>query len=286
MKEPKIGVVLGSGGIKPVAALALFEFLWKEGIPFELMAGCSGGGLLAATVGMGFSTRDIRGLYDEFFRRKPFSSVDYRTVLGIANAPFGRFGPSRGLIKSDKLHGFYRDVFGDARIEDLRPVTLFQATDIQSGKGVVLDRGNVADAVYASSAMYPLVPPIRLNGRWLVDGAFTSPLPVMEAVRRGMDVIVAMVFDELNVQDPGRFRDGFLNIISTFTRSLIQNQLSLSIDLHHYEIVVVHLAFEEPVGLYEDSKVDAVLEAGRRAVGGKEKEIRCALDNFRDCNTR
>jgi NTE family protein len=280
MNGPRVGVVLGSGGIKPVAAVALFEFLWKEQIPFELMAGCSGGGLLAAGVGMGMSSQEIRGLYDEFFRRKPFSTVDYRTVLGIANAPFGRFGTSKGLIKGSKLHKFYKDVFGDARVEDLRPATLLQATDIQSGRGVVLDRGRVADAVYASAAMYPLVPPIRLNDQWLVDGAFTSPLPLMEAVRRGMDVIVAMVFDELNNPEPRRFREGFLNIISTFTRSLIQNQISLSIDLHHYEIVVIHLAFEEPVRLYEVDKVDAILEAGRRAVAAKEKEIRCALDNF------
>jgi len=284
MNEPKIGVVLGSGGIKPIAALALFDFFRRENIPFELMAGCSGGSLLAATVGMGLSAGEIRGLYDEFYRRKPFSSVDYRTVLGIANAPLGRFGLRKGLIKSDKLHGFYRDVFGDTRVEELRPATLFQATDIQNGKGVVLDRGKVADAVYASSAMYPLVPPIRLDDRWLVDGAFTSPLPVMEAVRRGMDLIVAMVFDELNVPEPSRFREGFFNIISTFTRSLTQNQISLSIDLHHYEIVVVRLAFEEPVGLYEVNKVDAILEAGRRAVGAKEEEIRCALDNFRGGN--
>ena len=280
MKKPKIGVVLGSGGIKPVAAIALFEFLWKEGIDFDLLAGCSGGGLLAAAVGMGFSARKIRNIYDEYFKRKPFSCVDYRTILGMVNAPFGRFRLSDGLIKSKKIHAFYHDVFGDAQIEDLKPATLFQTTDIQSGKAVVLKRGNVTDAVYASAAMYPLVPPIQVDGHWLVDGAFTSPLPIMEAVRRDMDVIIAMVFDERNTPEPEQFRDGFLNIISTFTRSLVQNQISLSIDLHHYEIIVINLSFEEPVSLYDVNKVDDILEAGRRSVGAKEDEIRFIINNF------
>jgi predicted acylesterase/phospholipase RssA len=44
-RRPKVGVVLGSGGIKPFSAIALFEFLDEMGIVVDLLVGCSGGGL-------------------------------------------------------------------------------------------------------------------------------------------------------------------------------------------------------------------------------------------------
>jgi NTE family protein len=59
---------------------------------------------------------------------------------------------------------------------------------------VVLERGLVCDALYASSALFPILPPIQIDGRWVRDGYYTSPLPVSEAVKHDMDVIIALTF--------------------------------------------------------------------------------------------
>ncbi len=46
-RRPKVGVVIGSGGLKALSAIALFEFLNEAQIDIDLLVGCSGGGLMA-----------------------------------------------------------------------------------------------------------------------------------------------------------------------------------------------------------------------------------------------
>ncbi len=278
--RPKVGVVLGSGGIKPVAALALFDFLKESQVDIDLLVGCSGGSLIAGTTTLGYSSDQTLDFYADYFKRKAFSAVDYRTLLGIARMPLGRFNLRSGMVKPHKILDFYRDVYGDARFEDTRIPTLLQATDIQTGRGVVLDEGSLAEAIYASTAMYPFVPPILFKGKWLVDGVYTSPLPLIEAVKRGMDVIIAVVFPEYNQPAPTRFSDALNNIISTSARALIRSQISLAVDLHHYEIIVVNVDFNEWIGLSDEEKMPEILEAGRKAVEGKKAEIMAAVKGF------
>ncbi len=276
-----VGVVLGSGGIKPVAAVALIDFLKESNVDIDLLVGCSGGSLIAGTTALGFSTEKTLEFYAEYFARKPFSAVDYRTLLGIANLPFGRFDLRSGIVKPHKLLGFFKDVYGDAKLEDSPIPTVFQTTDIQTGRGLVLDKGGFAESIYATTAMYPLVPPIHHLGKWLVDGVYTSPLPLIEAVKRNMDIIIAVVFDENIEPDPKRFSDGFENIITASSRSLIRSQISLAIDLHHYEIIIVRVGFEQRIGVNDEKKMPEILAAGKKAVDGKKAEILTAVKDFR-----
>jgi len=45
--KKKIGLVLGSGGIKCFAAISILKFLKKNNIPIDLVVGCSGGSIVA-----------------------------------------------------------------------------------------------------------------------------------------------------------------------------------------------------------------------------------------------
>src|SRR5690606_39450164 len=44
------------------------------------------------------------------------------------------------------------------------------ATDIETGEGIVLDRGNLAQSVLASGALPSLFQPVVMNDRILIDG--------------------------------------------------------------------------------------------------------------------
>jgi NTE family protein len=87
--------------------------------------------------------------------------------------------PEAGILKTDYVRQAFRDVFKDLRLEDLRPTTLLQTTDTLTGQGVVLSRGPVADALCATTALFPLLPPVCIESQWLVDGAYSSSVPVM-----------------------------------------------------------------------------------------------------------
>lgn len=207
-KRLRVAVVLGSGGLKAFAAVPLFELLDKHQIEIDLLIGCSGGSLLCAGRAVGYGPAkmlELSGLWNS----KITSQVDYRTIIGLAHPRLRQLGRAPAILKPDKVREIFAQVFGDRRLEDLKTKTRLQATDLQTGEPVILKTGCVADAVYASSSCFPLLPPIRIDGRWLIDGAFSSPLPVMEAVKRGMDVIIALDFTQQTAAEPKSFLDFF-----------------------------------------------------------------------------
>ena len=279
-RRPKVGVVLGSGGIKPFSAIALFEFLDEMEIVVDLLVGCSGGGLVAAGRGAGLNSAQMRNLIAEFLDREAFSSVDYRTLLGLAHLPFGRFDKGSGILKADHIRQAYQDVFKDLKLEDLRPTTLLQTTDILTGQGVVLDHGPVADAVCATTALFPLLPPVCIEGRWLVDGAYSSSVPVMEAVNHNMDVIIVFVTITQVAAEPGGFFEYFSNLISRTQTAHERREMALAIDLHHHEIVIVNVPFDQVIQMWDVGQVPIILEAGQKAVERKKKEILAAIESF------
>ena len=236
--RPRIGVVLGSGGIKAFAAIPLFEFLDQHQIDIDLLIGCSGGSLLCAGRAAGFGPTKMRDL-TKLWGRKFTSQVDYRSMLGIAHPKLRQIGRAPAILRPDRIRELFDQLFQDRRLEDLPTKTRLQATDLQTGEPVILGTGRIADAVYASSSCFPLLPPIRIGGRWLIDGAFSSPLPVMEAVKRGMDLIIALDFTQQITAEPKGFLDFFNLSFNATARSLTGSQMALSIGLHHYEIVIV-----------------------------------------------
>lgn len=279
-RKPKVAVVIGGGGLKCLAAVALFELLGNAKIDINLVVGCSGGGIMAAAYGAGLNPVQMRDAITRSVSKKLFRNIDYRSLAGIARLPFGHFNKSSGILKADPMKRVYRQIFGDLRLEDLRPETILQTTDYQTGEGVILDKGLVADAVYASGALFPVLPPICIEGRWFVDGAYNSNLPVMEAVKRNMDIIIAMLFEEKFAADPQSFLECYFTIHKTMTRSLDRSQLSLSVDLHSYEIVVVKVLFDKYIQVWDVDEVPAILDTGRKAVDRKKEEILSAIREF------
>jgi NTE family protein len=278
--RPKVGMVLGSGGIKSLAAVALFEFLEEARVEVDLLVGSSGGSLMCALAGAGHTPSHIREIIGELLDRRLFARVDYRTILGMLSPRLGRFDRTSSLLKPQALQQLYRRLFRDLRLEDLRPKTVLQTTDIETGEGVVLSRGPVAEAVYASGAFFPALPPVRLEGRWLGDGVYSAPVPVMEAVKRHMDVIITLDYREGVSAPPRGFLDYFLRYIDNTHRSLSRSQMLLSIGLHHHEIVTIMVEFERSISIRDVQEVPAILEAGRRAVARSQAAILSAVHSF------
>lgn len=279
-KQPTIAVITGSGGIKTFAAMALFEFLDEANIKPDLLIGCSGGAIMAALRATGYTPAQMYDLIPKLLKRELFSKIDYRVLLGIPRLPFGKFDFSCGIIKPERLRAIYRQLFGDTRLEELMTPTLLQVTDFHTGESFSLDHGLLADAVYASGASYPALPPLQIDGRWLVDGGFSSPVPMLEAIKRNIDVIIALSIETRLDAEPKSFSDMFNYGQSLCANQLIKNQMATAISLHHYEIVQVNVRFNRPVEFWDIEAVPFVLETGRKAVEAKKEEILSAINNF------
>jgi predicted acylesterase/phospholipase RssA len=153
---------------------------------------------------------------------------------------------------------------------------LIQTTDLLTGEGVVLSRGSVADASYASGAFFPVLPPLYIDGRWLVQRA----VPVLEAVKRNLDAIIALDFKERVTDEPQGFLNCFHRYADTAMETLKRSQMLLAIELHHYEIIVIEVQFDHTINLRDVEELPAILAAGEAAVARHQDEILAALHNF------
>jgi NTE family protein len=173
-------------------------------------------------------------------------------------------------------------MYGDRRLEDLDIPLVLQATDFDTGEGVELDSGNLAQSVYASCAAYPFLHPIQLNGRWLFDGAFSAPLPILPAVRRGIDIVLAMDFSEKLQPKPKSFFEAMIQVNKVLGRAVAQSQMLASIDLYPHEIIQIKVRFPGFIQIWEVDAYDRIQAAGRQAVEEYGAEILSLVRGFND----
>ncbi|SMC79776.1 patatin-like phospholipase family protein [Sporomusa malonica] len=279
-QRPKIGVVLGGGGVKTLAAIALFEFLDEMGLEIDLLVGASGGAIMAALRGADVRTDNMPAIGRLLWQPKLYSRLDYRTMLDILELPFGRFDPGAAMLKPQALRQVLRNIFKDWQVENFHPVTLLQATDINTGKNVVLDNGLAADAVYAASAQFPFMPPAAIDGKLLVDGAYTAALPVLEAVKKNMDIIIAMTFENNPMSEPDSFLEYYWRFINKVLSTGERSQTALAIVLHHHEIILINVCCDEKPTLMEPDGLAAIVAAGRAAVNMNKQNILSVIETF------
>jgi len=276
----RIGVALGGGGLKAMSAIALFRFLDQHGLQPSVISGCSAGALVAAMRGAGFSVAKMQQV--AFYMANPalFSEYQAKPLLGIAGLPGGEFNKRSGIMNPDKVLSYYRQLFGSLRLEDLQTKTIMMTTDVTTGQKVVLEHGLVAEAVFASGALWPLFPPFEFEGRLLMDGGYADPLPLLDLVRLDRsDVNIAMMFDERPDPDPQSFVACLNNQVNNMLRAMTRSQNVLAIELEQYETIFIRFIMDTPVGL-DPNLVPMVLDTGRKAVAKHAPEILNAVQNF------
>jgi NTE family protein len=178
---PSIGLVLGSGAARGFAHIGVMRALKAHGIAPDIIVGTS----MGALVGGCYATNQLDTLED--WAR----SLTRRRVIGYLDVRIG--GP--GLISGGRLARRLEESVGTAMIEDLPLSFAAIATEIGTGHEVWLTRGSLALAVRASYALPGIFPPVRLGGRWLVDGALVNPVPVSAARALGARVVIAVNMD-------------------------------------------------------------------------------------------
>ena len=173
---PTTGLALGGGGVKGMAHVGVLAALTARGLRFDRVAGTSIGALVGAFYAAGFAPETVHRLLLEV----PLSGL------------FALRLDARALVGVEPMRGFLREHLGDARIEDLEIPLSVVCTDLETGERVCLERGDVVEAVMASSAVPGVFAPVRLDGRVLVDGGLTDNLPVSVLRERGCERVVAV----------------------------------------------------------------------------------------------
>ncbi len=279
-RRPKIAVVLSSGGIKTCAAIELFVLLEKAQIPIDLLVGCSGGAIAAVGKAMGLEIAEMRHTVENMAKPETFT-LDYRTLRALMRLPFSSFETEMGILKGAQLQKNMLEMVGDRRIEDLPIKTILQVTSMETGRGVAMSTGNLAKTLYASSAIIPFLPPIQIEGRWYVDGCYSVPLPILEAVLAGVDIIIAMDFQSgVASSTSTSYLEYFYNFNMDRLRNTVRLQNAFAVDTHHYEIVFIDVNFKEDIAMWNNAAIPYIYEQGKIAAERAKEGIIQAIELF------
>lgn len=177
-KTPRIGLALGGGAARGFAHVGVIQVLEEAGIRPDYVTGTSAGSLVAALYASGKTGAQLQQVADSM---EEAAFADW--MLPIF---------SRGVLRGEALARYVNQQVGSRLIENMVLPLGIVATDLNSGQGVLFQRGDTGTAVRASSAVPSVFQPVSISGRDYVDGGLVSPVPVRYARQMGAELVIAV----------------------------------------------------------------------------------------------
>lgn len=190
-----IGLALGGGGARGLAHIGVLKVLDRAGIPINVLAGTSMGGIVGALYAAGISSNDIE--------TATLSAIGkFTDLLSLVDLTFSQ----SGLLKGNRVYDLVATQLGPQRtFSSLRRPFAVVAVDTVSGREVVLDEGWVADAVRATMSVPGIFAPVEIGPYRLVDGGLLNNVPVDVVRRLGGEFVIAIdVLPNFGVNQPGQ----------------------------------------------------------------------------------
>jgi len=260
--RPQIALVLGGGAARGFAHVGVIRALEQEKIPVDLIVGTSVGSLIGAIYA---HDRNSFELEWTAFSLEKDQIFDY----GLLNALTGM-----GLAKGEKLEAFVKSKVPVANIEELQIPYAAVATDLNRGTKIVLDKGSVAKAVRASSAIPGVFQPVEHQGKLLVDGGVIDNVPVSVAREKGADIVIAV--------DIGQQVNNFniSNVIDVMLQAItIMGAENAGVRKREADILIAPQIGD--VGMLDFTQKKRCMQAGIEATHKMIPEIRSRIDAWR-----
>jgi NTE family protein len=192
MSRPRIGLALSGGGARGLAHVPVIEALDEIGLRPSVIVGTSIGAIMGAGYAAGMSGADLRDYSRALFRNRTdvlgrlwqLRPKRVRDIFAQGALGVGQFEAERFL--DNFLPGNLPRSFAE-----LSTPLKVVATDFYGWHEVVLKSGPLFPALAASAALPILFRPVRLNGRVMVDGGVTNPLP-FDLIEEDVDIVIAV----------------------------------------------------------------------------------------------
>jgi NTE family protein len=250
--RPKIGLVLSGGGARGAAHIGVIKVLEEMRVPIDCIAGSSMGSIIGGLYASGLSVAEIEktltgvdwadAFLDDIpreersFRRK--RDDDLYLLKAKAGLKDGALSLPTGVLQGQKIDLLFKGltvaVEGTHDFDRLRIPFRAVATDIVTGKEVVLDRGDLALAMRASMSVPAVFAPVEIDGRLLVDGGVSNNLPMDVARKMGADILIVV-----DISTPMSSRDELKNALA------ITNQLTNILTRSNTEAQLATLAKQD-----------------------------------------
>lgn len=158
-----VGLVLGGGAARGLAALGAYRALTEYGVPIDWVGGTSIGSIMAAQIAAGWT---------------PEHAIENSRAAFHDGKPFGDFTiPVVSLLRGNRMKRLLYKYL-DFQIEDAVIPYYCVSTNLGRGEKNIHTRGSMVEAICASAALPGVIPPAVVNGELTVDGALLDNLPV------------------------------------------------------------------------------------------------------------
>ena len=227
MLKKKVSLVLGSGGARGYAHIGVIEALEALGYEIVSVSGCSMGALVGGVYACGKLAEYkawVLGL----------QPLDVAGLLDLA-------WDKRGVMSGSKVFEHLDELVGTTAIESLPIAYTAVASDLNRGKEVWFQSGDLLTAIRASIAIPSVFTPVELDGMLLVDGGVINPLPVAPTMSDRSDLTVAVNLygpDEVREEPAVAERyDSLVERLASRAKSAIKERLKQQERVHLFSIL-------------------------------------------------
>lgn len=176
--RPRVGIALGGGSARGWAHIGVLKALADEKVEVDVVAGTSIGALVGGCW-LGGRLPELEDFARAVTKRRMLQLMDF-SLSG------------KGLIGGNRLGALLNEHLGEARVQDLPKAFTAVATELGTGHEIWLSSGSLVEAMRASYCLPGVFTPIRVGGRWLVDGALVNPVPVSVCRALGARLVIAV----------------------------------------------------------------------------------------------
>jgi NTE family protein len=209
-KFEKLGVALGGGAALGAAHVGVLKALFEKGIKPEFISGTSIGAFVAAHIAFGTPIEDLEEIA---------ADLDWLDITGLKLSKMG-------ILSNERLGKSVIEQLGKVNIEESEIPLSMIATDISTGKKVVLDKGPIYKAVMASTCLPGVFVPVEWDDMLLVDGVLCENVPVSPLREMGANDIIAVdLTTNREYKRPDDIVDVLVNTFDIGLNNMIKQQI-------------------------------------------------------------
>lgn len=283
-KRPKIGLVLSGGGAKGFAHIGVLKVLEEAGVKIDYIGGTSMGAVIGGLYASGYNATQIDSIFqatnfneliNDFIPRSSKNFYERRNdELYALVLPFNKMkigipeALSKGMYNYNLLSRITRNVRHIKDFNQLPIPFLCIGTNIETGEEVLLNKGNLAQAMIASSAFPSLFSPVEIDGKILVDGGVVNNYPIEEVRKLGADIIIGVdvqndLLDRTQLKDATKILVQITNLqsIERMKRNVTNTDIYIKPDVTQYGVIsfdkgneIIRKGEEATFAVYEQLK--------------------------------
>lgn len=244
----KIGLVLSGGGAKGFAHIGVLKVLDEEKVPVDYIVGTSMGSIIGAFYAMGYTGKEIEEIVlnkewinyfnDSILREEELieNKIDRDKYMFSFSMKDWKVQLPKGVVKGQRIDSILSELYLDTKdIKDFSKLPIpfaCVATDVETGKEVILDKGYLSDAIRASMSLPSILEPVELDDKLLIDGGVVNNFPATVAIDMGANYLIGVdIGAKLKKKDEINSFIDILNQTSSYKKAEANNDAREKTDL-------------------------------------------------------